>query len=44
LGGTQTQPFVLHPAQFTAPQEPIIGAAALHQTLKSWRNLHAAAN
>src|SRR6478752_3991545 len=39
LGGTQTQPFVLHPAQFAAPQEPIVGAAALHQTLKSWRNL-----
>ena len=37
LGGTQTQPFVLHPAQFAAPQEPIVGAAALHKTLKSWR-------
>jgi uncharacterized membrane protein YvlD (DUF360 family) len=44
LGGTQTQPFVLHPAQFAAPSEPIVGAAALHQTLKSWRNLSAAPN
>ena len=37
LGGPQTQPFVLFPAEFDAPQEPIIGAAALHDVLKSWR-------
>jgi len=41
LGGTQTQPFVLYPAEFAVPDEPIVGAAALHQTLKSWRNLAA---
>jgi putative membrane protein len=37
LGGTQTQPFVLYPAEFNAPSKPIIGAAALHDLLKSWR-------
>jgi hypothetical protein len=37
LGGTQTQPFVLYPAQFAEPTEQIIGAAALHNVLKSWR-------
>ena len=38
LGGPQTQPFVLYPAAFTAPETPIIGAAALHAVLKSWLN------
>jgi uncharacterized membrane protein YvlD (DUF360 family) len=37
LGGTQTQPFVLYPSQFADPEEPIIGAAALHDLLKRWR-------
>jgi hypothetical protein len=37
LGGTQTQPFVLYPAQFAEPSEHIVGAAALHNVLKSWR-------
>ena len=40
--GPQTQPFVLHPAQFAAAARADLGAAALHQTLKSWRNLAAA--
>jgi hypothetical protein len=38
LGGTQTQPFVIFPAHFAAPKEPIIGAASLHAVLKGWRN------
>jgi uncharacterized membrane protein YvlD (DUF360 family) len=37
IGGSQTQPFVLYPATFAAPGEPIVGAAALHRVLKSWR-------
>ncbi len=37
LGGTQTQPFVLYPAEFAAPDQPIVGAAALHAVLKGWR-------
>jgi hypothetical protein len=37
LGGTQTQSFVLYPAEFATPPDPIIGASALHDLLKSWR-------
>jgi putative membrane protein len=38
LGGTQTQPFVLFPTDFSTPSEPIVGAAALHGVLKKWRH------
>lgn len=37
LGGLQTRPFVLYPAQFATPKDPIVGAAALHAVLKGWR-------
>jgi uncharacterized membrane protein YvlD (DUF360 family) len=37
LGGTQTRPFVLHPASLPAPGEPIVGAAAVHALLAGWR-------
>ena len=37
LGGPQTVPFVLHPTELPAPEEPIIGAAAVHQLLSAWR-------
>jgi hypothetical protein len=37
LGGLQTRPFILHPAELHVQDEPIIGAAAVHQLLKSWR-------
>ena len=37
LGGTQTRPFILHPATLPAPDEPIIGAAAVHALLSEWR-------
>jgi uncharacterized membrane protein YvlD (DUF360 family) len=41
LGGPQTRPFILHPAGLQVPDEPIIGAAAVHQLLKRWRqSLH----
>jgi uncharacterized membrane protein YvlD (DUF360 family) len=37
LGGPQTRPFVLSPARLPLPAEPIIGAAAVHDLLRSWR-------
>ena len=37
LGGPQTRPFVLHPASFAAPAEPVIGAESLHRVLLDWR-------
>ena len=38
LGGPQTQAFVLHPGSLAVPDEPIIGAAAVHGVLAGWRN------
>ena len=37
LGGTQTRPFILHPAEMPMPSEPIVGAAAVHAVLVGWR-------
>jgi hypothetical protein len=39
LGGLQTRPFILYPADLPTPDGPIIGAAAVHELLKSWRSL-----
>jgi hypothetical protein len=37
LGGSQTQPFVLFPVELEIDlDEPIVGTAALHRTLKAW--------
>jgi putative membrane protein len=36
LGGYQTQPFVLYPAQLPVGDAPLIGAAAVHRVLKEW--------
>ena len=36
LGGTQTKPFILYPASFSAPEETIIGAASVHHIFKGW--------
>ncbi len=36
LGGPQQEPFVLHPVDFPYPTETVVGAATLHQILKSW--------
>jgi putative membrane protein len=36
LGGWQTQPFLLYPAEWDIGQEEIIGAQALHHLLKRW--------
>jgi uncharacterized membrane protein YvlD (DUF360 family) len=37
LGGPQTRPFILHPAGLTPPDDPIIGAEAVHAVLSGWR-------
>ncbi len=37
LGGPQTRPFILHPGNLPAPEDPIIGAAAVHGLLTQWR-------
>jgi uncharacterized membrane protein YvlD (DUF360 family) len=37
LGGPQTEPFLLHPTALPMPDEPVVGAAAVHQVLWSWR-------
>jgi uncharacterized membrane protein YvlD (DUF360 family) len=36
LGGPQTHPFVLHPAGYAWPTEPVLGSATLHRVLKGW--------
>jgi hypothetical protein len=36
LGGPQTHPFLLYPAEFTAPAEPIFSSPAMHKVLKGW--------
>jgi hypothetical protein len=37
LGGWQTRPFIFHPAELPMPSEPVVGAAAVHDVLMSWR-------
>jgi hypothetical protein len=37
LGGAQTRPFILHPRRLRVPDEPIVGAAAVHGLLAGWR-------
>ena len=36
LGGPQTHPFVLYPADFSAPPDAVHGSPALHRVLKGW--------
>jgi hypothetical protein len=36
MGGNQTHPFILYPAQLAAPTEPLIGAATVHHLMKGW--------
>jgi uncharacterized membrane protein YvlD (DUF360 family) len=38
LGGPQTRPFILSPPTLPLPQEPIVGAAAVHGVLVGWRH------
>jgi uncharacterized membrane protein YvlD (DUF360 family) len=37
MGGPQTRPFILHPAELEAPDEHIIGAEAAFGVLAGWR-------
>jgi uncharacterized membrane protein YvlD (DUF360 family) len=37
IGGPQTQPFILAPVSLPKPEEPIIGAASVHEVLTGWR-------
>jgi uncharacterized membrane protein YvlD (DUF360 family) len=37
LGGPQTRPFILHPAELAVPDEPIVGAERVHTVLTGWR-------
>jgi uncharacterized membrane protein YvlD (DUF360 family) len=37
IGGAQTRPFLLAPGHLTLPDEPIVGAAAVHGILSGWR-------
>ncbi len=37
IGGPQTRPFILHPVGLRLPEEPIVGAAAVHGLLLEWR-------
>ena len=39
LGGPQTRPFILSPERLPLPDEPIVGAAAVHAVLKGWRGM-----
>ena len=36
LGGPQQRPFILHPAIYPAPTEPIVGAGHLSKVMKGW--------
>lgn len=36
LGGEQAQPFLMYPATFEVPRDPIVGAAAVHHLFKQW--------
>ena len=37
IGGPQTRPFILHPAELEVPDGPILGAASVHGILAGWR-------
>jgi hypothetical protein len=38
IGGSQTRPFILHPAELRVPDGELVGAAAVHETLLGWRH------
>jgi uncharacterized membrane protein YvlD (DUF360 family) len=37
IGGAQTRPFLLYPAELPLPDDPIVGAAAVNRILLDWR-------
>ncbi|WP_405589534.1 alkaline phosphatase family protein [Streptomyces sp. NBC_01190] len=36
LGGAQSRPFLLHPVELTLPEQPLVGAEALHEVFRDW--------
>ena len=36
IGGTQSYPFLCHPVRLQMPEEPIVGAEAVHRVLRGW--------
>ena len=36
MGGPQSFPFVLHPAELPWPREPVVGAERVHRVFRSW--------
>jgi uncharacterized membrane protein YvlD (DUF360 family) len=36
LGGWQNHPFALVPSGWSPPEDPIVGAAAMHRTIRGW--------
>ncbi len=36
MGGPQTQPFVLYPAELPPPEEPLVGPVSVYRLFKSW--------
>ena len=44
IGGPQTRPFILFPDGLEVPEEPIVGAAAVHELLTGWRHQLAGAD
>ncbi|HWG09524.1 MAG TPA: phage holin family protein [Solirubrobacteraceae bacterium] len=36
LGGAQTRPFAAVPAEWSEPERPIVGVAAMHEALRGW--------
>jgi hypothetical protein len=36
LGGTQSFPLVLHPADLAWPDEDVVGAESVHRVLRGW--------
>jgi hypothetical protein len=36
MGGGQSHPFVLFPTAWHYPDEPVVGAEALHQVMRDW--------
>ena len=36
MGGSQSFPFVLHPADLTLSQEELVGAEVVHRELRRW--------
>jgi Type I phosphodiesterase / nucleotide pyrophosphatase len=36
MGGSQSFPFILYPAEWAAPEHPVIGAEDMHRCLRRW--------